>query len=98
MMRDDQEHVLVPTLKRQLAEGAIDRREFLRYATLLGGSAGAAYAFVERVTGQAPVAPAAPQTRLPEGGPVRIAMRCPDIKSPHTLSRAASSNSARTVP
>ena len=40
-MRDDQEHVLVPTLKRQLAEHAIDRREFLRFATLLGMSAGA---------------------------------------------------------
>ena len=39
-MRDDQEHVLVPTLKRQLVEGAIDRREFLRYATLLGVAAG----------------------------------------------------------
>ena len=50
-MRDDQEHALVPTLKRQLAENAIDRREFLRYATLLGMSAGAAYAFVEHVTG-----------------------------------------------
>jgi len=45
-MRDDQEHALVPTLKRQLAENAIDRREFLRYATLLGMSASAAYARV----------------------------------------------------
>ncbi len=96
-MRDNQEHALVPTLKRQLAEGAIDRREFLRYATLLGVSAGAAYAFVEKMTGQSLVAPAAAQTGMPKGGTLRIAMRCQDIKSPHTYSWVESSNSARQV-
>jgi len=96
-MRDDQEHALVPTLKRQLAENAIDRREFLRYATLLGMSASAAYAFVEHVTGQPLVAPAAAQTGLPKGGTLRIAMRCQDLKSPHTFSWVESSNSARQV-
>jgi peptide/nickel transport system substrate-binding protein len=96
-MRDDQDHALVPTLKRQLAENAIDRREFLRYATLLGMSASAAYAFVEHVTGQPLVAPAAAQTGLPKGGTLRIAMRCQDLKSPHTFSWVESSNSARQV-
>ena len=93
----DQEHALVPTLKRQLAENAIHRREFLRYATLLGMSASAAYAFVEHVTGQPLVAPAAAQTGLPKGGTLRIAMRCQDLKSPHTFSWVESSNSARQV-
>jgi peptide/nickel transport system substrate-binding protein len=96
-MRDDQEHALVPTLKRQLAEHAIDRREFLRYATLLGMSASAAYAFVEHVTGQPVVAPAAAQTGLPKGGTLRLAMRCQDLKSPHTFSWVESSNSVRQV-
>src|SRR5262245_51286391 len=96
-MRDDQEHALVPTLKRQLAENAIDRREFLRYATLLGMSASAAYAFVEHVTGQSLVAPVAAQTGLPKGGTLRLAMRCQDLKSPHTFSWIESSNSVRQV-
>src|SRR5215470_10884020 len=96
-MRDDQEHVLVPTLERQLAEGLIDRREFVRYATLLGVAAPAAYALVERVTGRALLAPAAAQTGLPKGGTIRIAMRCQDHKSPHTYSWIESANSARQV-
>jgi peptide/nickel transport system substrate-binding protein len=89
-MRDDHEHLHIPTLKRQLAEGQIDRREFLRSATLLGMSAAAAYAF-------AGVAPAAAQGAVPRGGTLRLGMRCQDLKSPHTYSWVESSNSARQV-
>jgi peptide/nickel transport system substrate-binding protein len=96
-MRATDEHVLVPTLKRQLVERQIDRREFVRYATLLGMSAPAAYAFVAKVTGAPLVAPAAAQGTLPKGGTLRIAMRCQDLKSPHTYSWVESSNSARQV-
>ncbi len=96
-MRATDEHVLVPTLKRQLVEGQIDRREFVRYATLLGMAAPAAYAFVAKVTGAPLVAPAAAQGTLPKGGTLRIAMRCQDLKSPHTYSWVESSNSARQV-
>ena len=96
-MRDTQEHPLVPTLKRQLVERQIDRREFLRYATLLGMAAPTAYAFVEKVTGAKLVAPAAAQGALPKGGTLRIAMRCQDLKSPHTYSWVESSNAARQV-
>jgi peptide/nickel transport system substrate-binding protein len=85
------EHVHIATLKRQLAEAQIDRREFLRYATLLGMSAGAAYAF----TGLP--APASAQTAMPKGGTLRIGMRCQDLKSPHTYSWVESSNTARAV-
>ena len=95
-MRNADEHVLIPTLKRQLADRLIDRREFLRYAALLGMSATAAYAFVRKVTGEPFVAPAAAQT-LPKGGTLRIGMRCQDLKSPHTYSWVESSNSARQV-
>ena len=49
-MRASDEHPLVPTLKRQLVERQIERREFLRYATLLGMAAPIAYAFVAKVT------------------------------------------------
>jgi peptide/nickel transport system substrate-binding protein len=95
-MRDAHEHALIPTLKRQLAERLIDRREFLRYATLLGVSAPAAYAAVRAITGQALATPASAQT-LPRGGTLRIGMRCQDLKSPHTYSWIESSNSARQV-
>jgi len=96
-MPDDQEHPLVPTLKRQLVKRQIDRREFLRYATLLGMAAPAAYAFVGKVTGEPLVAPAQAQGALPKGGTLRIAMRCQDLKSPHTYSWIESANSARQV-
>jgi len=62
-------------------EGQIDRREFVRYATLLGMAAPAAYAFVAKVTGAPLVAPAAAQ-EPPKANPA-IAMRCQDSRSPH---------------
>ena len=96
-MRAADDHALVPTLKRQLVEGQIDRREFVRYATLLGVAAPAAYAFVARVTREGLVAPAEAQATLPKGGTLRIAMRCQDLKSPHTYSWIESANSARQV-
>ncbi len=95
-MRNADEHVLIPTLKRQLVDHSIDRREFVRYAALLGMSATAAYAFVRKVTGEPLAAPAAAQG-LPRGGVLRIGMRCQDLKSPHTYSWVESSNSARQV-
>ena len=96
-MRDTHEHPLLPTLKGQLAAREIGRREFLRYATLLGMAAPAAYAFAAKVTGQPLVAPAEAQGALPKGGTLRLAMRCQDLKSPHTYSWVESSNSARQV-
>ena len=39
------EHPYYEKLKEQLAEGRLDRREFVRYSALLGVSATAAYAF-----------------------------------------------------
>ena len=96
-MRSTDEHALVPTLKRQLAERQIGRREFVRYATLLGMAAPAAYAVASRITGEPLVSPVAAQGSLPKGGTLRLAMRCQDLKSPHTYSWVESSNSARQV-
>ncbi|PYO34228.1 MAG: ABC transporter substrate-binding protein, partial [Candidatus Rokuibacteriota bacterium] len=96
-MADSREHPHIPTLKRQLAEREIDRREFLRAATLLGMSAGAAYAFVGEVAGEPWIAPALAQGALPRGGTLRIGMRCQALRSPHTYSWIESANSARQV-
>ena len=95
-MRKADEHVLIPTLKRQLADRLIDRREFMRYAALLGMSSTAAYAAVRRITGAPFAAPAAAQN-LPKGGTLRLGMRCQDLKSPHTYSWIESANVARQV-
>jgi peptide/nickel transport system substrate-binding protein len=96
-MADSREHPSIPTLKRQLAEGQIDRREFLRYATLLGLSAPAAYAAVRAITGEQLVGEARAQGAIPKGGTLRIGMRCQDIKDPHTFSWVERSNTVRQV-
>ena len=87
-MTDERVHPAIPTLARQFKTGKIDRREFLRSATLLGLSAAAAYAVVGEK-------PARAQPALPKGGTLKLGMRCQDLASPHTYSWIESSNSAR---
>lgn len=93
--RDEAIHPYIPELKEQLREGRLDRREFLRTATLLGLSAGAAYGFVGKVTGEA-FAPAA-RAALPKGGHLRIGMRVMEVKTPHNITWAEKSNLVRQV-
>jgi peptide/nickel transport system substrate-binding protein len=88
-MSQDREHPYVPELKRQLADRKIDRREFLRTATLLGVSATTAYQWAGGV------APARAQGAMPKGGSLRISMRCQELKSPHTYSWIEGANSGR---
>jgi peptide/nickel transport system substrate-binding protein len=95
-MSETKEHYYIPTLKEHLAEGKIDRREFIRYSTLLGMSATAAYAFAGKITGQPFVAPAAAQ-EMPRGGTLKIAMRVLEVENPHTFSWVQDSNVARQV-
>ena len=73
------EHAHIPVLKRELAENKLDRREFLRLATLLGLSAPAAYGFLG---GSDPVSAA--QAALPRGGHLRIGMAVQDVETPHS--------------
>ena len=47
--RDPIEHAAMPGLKDDLQEGRITRRDFLRYATLLGVSTTAAYKLANKV-------------------------------------------------
>ena len=65
-MTEYKEHSFIPTIKQQFAEGKVDRREFLRTSTLLGLSAGAAYGFVGKVTGESFITPA--KAAIPTGG------------------------------
>ena len=95
-MDNAREHSYIPTLKRHFAEGRVDRREFLRTATLLGMSAGAAYAFVGKVTGRGIVS-AARAAAMPKGGTMRLAVRVQEIKNPHTWDWTPKSNIGRQV-
>jgi peptide/nickel transport system substrate-binding protein len=95
-MSEKREHSYIPKLKEQLCDGKIDRREFLRYSTLLGLSASAAYAFVGKVTGQG-VAPAARAAEMPKGGNLRISQRVIEIVDPHAFSWVTDSNVVRQV-
>jgi peptide/nickel transport system substrate-binding protein len=90
-MADRSEHSHISTLKRLFAENTIDRREFLRTATLLGLSASAAYGFV----GGSPFPEALAQTQMPKGGRLRIGMRVFDVSNPRRNPSTAGSNLVR---
>jgi peptide/nickel transport system substrate-binding protein len=92
----ERENIWVPKLKQYLADSRISRREFIRQSTLLGLSAGAAYMWAGKITGQPIAAPALAQD-MPKGGVLRIAMRIPKIDSPHTYSWVFDSNIMRQV-
>ena len=78
-MAREREHPGLKQLKQQFNEGKLGRREFIRYATLLGVSATAAYGMVGMVApGKARAAD------MPKGGSMRIAMRVYKVDSPHT--------------
>jgi peptide/nickel transport system substrate-binding protein len=86
-------HPYIPELQEQYRTGAIDRREFLRTATLLGVSVSAAAAMVRRLTGQAwlPSAVAAGK----RGGNLRCSMRVQEMSDPAKYSWGEQSNQAR---
>ncbi len=90
-MRADKEHPLINKVKEQFVDGRMGRRDFLRYSTLLGMSAVAAYAFVGKVTGVEYV-PQARAASMPMGGTMRVAQRVQDVSDAHALSWLFSSN------
>ncbi len=69
----DKEHLWIPKLKQQLSDKLITRREFVRYSTLLGMSAGAAYMWAGRITGQ----PFAPPAKRLNPSPSRLGLTLP---------------------
>ena len=87
----DKVNAWVPKLKTQLEDNEISRREFVKYVSLLGVSAAAAYALAGET------APAALAEDLPKGGTLRIGMRVPKLDDPHTFSWIYDSNVVRQV-
>ncbi len=85
------QHPYISELRAQLRSGRIERREFLRTATLLGVSAVSAYA----MAGVAE--PAAAQTQPAPGGRIRVCMRVGDVSKPHSNSSVEASNVIRQV-
>jgi len=85
------QHSYIPALKQHFVDGTISRREFLRTATLLGLSAGAAYSFV----GGTPFLEAKAQQAMPKGGRLRIGMRVFDVSNPRRNPSTAGSNLVR---
>ncbi len=80
-MSDASKNPNVDLLRRQLADGRLNRREFVRYAALLGVAAPVAF----KMAGLSPIA-SARAAGLPQGGTLRVGTRVKDLKSPHTYS------------
>jgi peptide/nickel transport system substrate-binding protein len=80
-MTDQIDSPNVKLLRAQLAEGRLGRREFVRYAALLGIAAPLA----AKLAGLSPVA-SARAAGMPQGGTLRIGTQVKDVKSPHTYS------------
>jgi len=87
----EQIHAALPALADQLATGKLERREFLRLATLLGLSATAAYALAGVPE------PAAPAEAATSGGTVRFSMRVAKIDKPAATSTDYCANIVRQV-
>ena len=92
----DKEHVLIGKLRQQLADKVMDRREFVRYAALLGMAVPTAYAMAGKIVGE-DFAPAARAEDMPKGGILKIAQRIPKLDSPHVFSWVYDSNVVRQV-
>jgi peptide/nickel transport system substrate-binding protein len=87
-------HSGIPKLAEYLEQGKLDRREFLRMTTLLGLSAGTAYALAGRITGDT-VVPTARAATPTKGGVVKIGMRVQPYDNPATYSWVQDSNVCR---
>jgi peptide/nickel transport system substrate-binding protein len=89
-MTREREHPGLTLLKKQFNEGKLSRREFIRYSTLLGVSATAAYGMMGMVAPRP-----ASAADMPKGGTVRISMRVLEVVDPHTYSWLTDSNQGR---
>ena len=92
----DKEHKLIGSLKQQLADKSMGRRDFLRYATLLGMAAPTAYMWAGKIAGGDMVSEARADD-MPMGGIIKIAQRVPKLDNPHTFSWVYDSNCVRQV-
>ncbi len=83
-MRGNRKDANIEAVKRQFADGKLNRREFVRFATLLGLTAPAAY----KLIGEAAPRPAR-AAGMPTGGTLRLFYRVRDLKTPHAYSWGA---------
>ncbi len=108
MQKPERIHPAVLDAQSSLARGRISRREFLRFATLLGASATTAYALAACAPGAAPAAPAAPPAAgetgaapaagaVKRGGTWTSAMLLQRIDHPARLSWVEGGNVVRQV-
>ncbi|MBI3710106.1 MAG: ABC transporter substrate-binding protein [Proteobacteria bacterium] len=79
-LKDHHSHLI--QLRRELSGGRLDRRGFVRIATLLGIGATAAYSMAGLVAPSVATAQGQPR----KGGRLRLALRLGDISDPHTYS------------
>jgi peptide/nickel transport system substrate-binding protein len=86
-------HPLFSKVWRQFSDGKMNRREFIRFSTLLGVGAGTAYG----LAGMADPLGIARARAASGGGTVRVAQRVHPVESPHTFSWAEPSNITRQV-
>jgi peptide/nickel transport system substrate-binding protein len=94
---DRRVHPYIPKLVEQLEERRIGRRDFLRTSTLLGLSATTAYGVVGRIFGESAIGPARAQGQPQQGGLLKVSMRVPETRNPHTFSWVYDSNIVRQV-
>jgi peptide/nickel transport system substrate-binding protein len=91
-------HPYIPRLVQQLEARRVDRREFLRTATLLGMSSAAAYGIAGKILGEHLVDPALAQSATPKkGGTLRVAMEVQKMDDPATYSWTQMSNQTRHI-
>lgn len=98
--RDKTLHPYIPEIADEMLRGRVDRREFLRTATLLGMSATAAYGVAGKLMGgdMIPSANAQFLTGVPKGnfgGTLRVSMRVQPMTDPATFDWTEMSNVAR---
>ncbi|MGH7056731.1 MAG: ABC transporter substrate-binding protein, partial [Acetobacteraceae bacterium] len=92
----DRENPNIRLLGKQLSEGTINRREFVRFAALLGVAVPAAYALAGEPSGDALAHPAL--AAMPSGGTLTLGTRIKPIRDPATYSWGNyDSNIARQV-
>ncbi|MBM3522201.1 MAG: ABC transporter substrate-binding protein [Alphaproteobacteria bacterium] len=85
----DKLHPVVAAAGREMADGKLERREFLRIATLVGVGAASAYSMAGLPM------PALAQGAPRKGGTIRLGMRVQDLSNPATYSWIEGANAAR---
>ena len=87
-------HPYIPELREQLRRGGIDRRDFLRTATLLGMSTAAAYAIAGLRPGKGVIRSAHAETPK-KGGNLRVSMNVKEMTDPATYDWSEKGNLGR---